>query len=75
MQGTKRYGIDASDETVVAWCRCGWRDIALNLPAARTHIVDHMTTFHGEKESEIMRVRSEKQRQLWAGHPRKHVNA
>jgi len=60
------YGIDSTSESHVTWCKCGWRDVTLGKGRARTILVRHMETNHDVPPSTTMRIRSPKQRAMWA---------
>jgi hypothetical protein len=55
------YRVDASSETAVAVCACGWRSGPLfSREAARTTAEEHLTSSHPEYGARVRNARSKR---------------
>jgi hypothetical protein len=42
---------------MLAWCKCGWRELAGTRDLSRLVLADHRTRVHGDAASEILKDR------------------
>lgn len=54
---SRNYGVDVARSSMLAWCKCGWRQLAGTYLASRADLADHRNRVHGDASSEILKDR------------------